>query len=259
MSGTRSASPRAPVIDRGPGGPALLICGHGARAARVSVSPRLRARASAFGFAEQMACSLYAEPTLEQTLDRLGNRPVFLVPMLMSDGVTLEALRQRLAQREDVRRIVLCQALGAHSGLAARVGECARDKAVATGWSPPETALLLIGHGSRRDGASRRSLFRLGAEIQRRGIFAEVRQALLEEEPGVEAALRSVTCRQVVAIGCFIEAGRHALGDVPRLLAESPLPVIYEGPIGMAPWVEDLILELVVAGRTRLSRRSAVS
>jgi hypothetical protein len=33
----------------------------------------------AFGFAEQMACSLYAEPTLEQALDRLRNRPVFLV------------------------------------------------------------------------------------------------------------------------------------------------------------------------------------
>ena len=259
MSGTRSTSPRAPVIDRGPDGPALLICSHGARAARVDVSPRLRARALAFGFAEQMACSLYAEPTLEQALDRLRNRPVFLVPMLMSDGVTLEALRQRLAQREDARRVVLCHALGAHSGLAARVAECARDKAVTTGWSPRETALLLIAHGSRRDGASRRSLFRLGAEVQRRGTFAEVRQALLEEEPGVEAALKSVSRRQVVAIGCFAEAGRHALGDVPRLLAGSPLPVIYEGPIGMAPWVEDLILDLAVAGRTGLSRQSAVS
>ncbi len=259
MSGTRSASPRVPVIDRGPDGPALLICSHGARAARVDVSPRLRARARAFGFAEQAACSLYAEPALEQALDRLAARPVFVVPLLMSEGVTLEALRQRLAQRDDGQNLVLCQVLGAHSDLAARIGADARDQALAAGWSPRETALLLIGHGSRRDGASRRSLFRLGAEIQRRGAFGEVRQALLEEEPGIEAALESLTCRRVVAVGCFAEAGRHALGDVPRLLAESPLPVIYDGPIGTAPWIDDLILDLAIDGRAGLSRRSAVS
>jgi sirohydrochlorin cobaltochelatase len=223
------------------------------------LSPRLRDQARALGFTEQAACSLYADPTLEQALDGLSLRPVYLVPFLMSQGVTLAALRRRLAHRDDARSIVLCPVLGSHPDLPQRIVESAVGKATAAGWSPPETALLLIGHGSRRDEASRRGLFGLGAEIRRGNAFGEVRQALLEEEPGVAEALASVACRQVVAVGCFAEQGRHAVDDVPGLLAASSLPVVYDGPIGTAPWIDRLVLDLAVAGRAGLSPISAVS
>jgi sirohydrochlorin cobaltochelatase len=223
------------------------------------LSPRLRDQARGSGFTEQAACSLYAEPTLERALDRLSARPVFLVPLLMSDGVTLAALRQRLEQRDDAGDVILCPVLGSHPNLPQRIAESALAKAKAAGWSPQKTALLLIGHGSRRDEASRRGLFGLGAEIRSGDAFGEVRQALLEEEPGVADALATVACRQVIAVGCFAEEGRHAVGDVPQLLAASPLPVVYDGPIGTAPWIDRLVLDLAVARRAGLSPLSAVS
>ena len=149
-------------------------------------------------------------------------RPVFLVPLLMSEGVTLKALRRRLEHRGDAQDVVLCPVLGSHPDLPRCIAEHALGKAAAAGWSPQETALLLIGHGSRRDEASRRGLFRLGAEIRCGNAFGEVRQALLEEEPGVAEALATVACRQVVAVGCFAEEGRHAVGDVPRNAGREP-------------------------------------
>lgn len=259
MSGTRSAFPRAPVISQDLKGAALLVCSHGAGSAPARTHDGLRHQARALGFTEQAACSLYADPTLEKVLDHLSVRPVFLVPLLMSEGVTLKALRRRLEHRGDAQDVVLCPVLGSHPDLPQRIAESALGKAAAAGWSPQETALLLIGHGSRRDEASRRGLFRLGAEIRCGNAFGEVRQALLEEEPGVAEALATVACRQVVAVGCFAEEGRHAVGDVPRMLAASPLPVVYDGPIGTAPWIDRLVVDLAVARRAGLSSLSAVS
>jgi hypothetical protein len=43
------------------------------------------------------------------------------------------------------------------------------------------------------------------------------------------------------------------------MLAASPLPVVYDGPIGTAPWIDRLGVALAVARRAGLSSLSAVS
>ena len=253
MSGTRSAFPRAPVTDPRLSGAALLTCSHGWRSGRAGLSLRARALAQRAGFAQAAACSLYGEPSLEEALAAITADPVMLVPLFMCEGVTLNALRQRTNALTGNKRVVLCPILGSHPDLAGRVAADAGDEAAARGWAPRETALLLIGHGSKRHAASGEAVGALARSIDRLGQFDEVAQAFLEQSPSIAEALAALRCRQAVAVGCFTEWGRHAGHDVPQALAGAQLPTAYAGPLGTADWIVHLVIDQAQRGAGHLT------
>ena len=209
---------------------------------------RVLSSALAGGFAEAAGCSLYGKPNLEAALSRLKARPVFLVPTLMAAGTTFAALRERVAALADAATVRLCPPLGEHPALAERIATAAGEVTAKEGWLHAETALLLIGHGSRINKASRRAMQRLRRAVETSGVFIEVKTAFLSEEPGIETALATLESQQVVAVGCFAAAGRHAAKDVPALLATSDKPMIYTGAIGEASWIDTLLLEQAQRG-----------
>ena len=89
---------------------------------------------------------------------------------------------------------------------------------------------------------------RLAAEIGALELFGDTTAAFLEEEPTVQEAVRACPTEQVLAIGCFTEAGKHATRDVPRGLRESGRAAAYSGPIGACGWIDALVLDQAMAG-----------
>ena len=118
-----------------------------------------------------------------------------------------------------------------------------------------ETGLVLVGHGSRRNRASKDSAERLAAEIGALELFSGASAAFLEDTPAVEEAVRDNPARRVLAVGCFTESGRHATLDVPRRLRASGRAAAYSGPIGACDWIDSLVLDQARDGLRRLAER----
>jgi sirohydrochlorin cobaltochelatase len=246
MSGTRSTSTREPATEAPPERAALVVCSYGG--STCAVHDRVRALGRSSGFSEAAAATLYGAPRIEEVVTSLRGSPIFVVPLFMAAGVTYAALTHRLAELRCSDRIVLCPELGCHPGLAGRLAAHAVCELGRVGWHPEETGLVLIGHGSRRNAASENSTERLAEEIRRLALFADASAAFLEVHPTIPEAVRSSPARRVLAVGCFVEAGRHATRDVPISLTQSGRTAIYCGPIGQCDWIASMVLDQAMAG-----------
>jgi sirohydrochlorin cobaltochelatase len=249
MSGTKSASTRAPATEACLEGAALVVCSYGS--GDCALHRRLRALGRTSGFSETAAATLFGARRIEEVVAALHGSPIFVVPLFMARGTTYGALKDRLSDVHCSDRIVLCPELGSHPGLARRVAAHAGGELKKLGWRPEGTGLVLVGHGSPRNKASQQSTERLAAEIERLALFADTSAAFLEEQPSVQDAVRASPARRVLAIGCFAEAGRHATRDVPQRLTQSGRPTAYSGPIGACDWIESLVLDQAMEGLRR--------
>lgn len=244
---------REPVISGGLEGAALVVCSYGS--GTCAAHDRLLALRRKSGASEAVAATLFGAPRIEEVVLTLRASPIIVVPLFMTKGVTYRALQDRLSGLSCSDRIVLSPELGSHPELAGRLAVHAGRELQKLGWRPQDTGLLLVGHGSRRNPASHRSTARLAAEIDRLELFADTSAAFLEEQPTIHEAVRANPMAQVLAIGCFAEAGRHAIRDVPRSLRQSGRSTAYSGPIGTCDWIEPLVLDQAMEGL----RRSASS
>lgn len=227
-------------------GAALVVCSYGSGAS--VAHDRLRTLAQTSGAVETAAATLFGSPRIEDVVADLRASPIVVVPLFMTRGVTFGVLEDRLANLTSCDRIVLCPELGGHPDLAGHLAAHAGRELRGLGWCPRETSLLLIGHGSRRNGASQRSTERLADEIARRNLFADTAAAFLEQQPTIQEALATSAAERVLAVGCFAEAGRHATRDVPRRLSQCGRTTAYSGPIGACEWVESLVLDQAMEG-----------
>jgi sirohydrochlorin cobaltochelatase len=255
MSGTRSTSTRAPATDRRLAGAALVVCSYGSGGC--AIARRLDALGRDLGVGQTAAATLFGTPRIETIAASLGGSPIVVVPLFMAQGVTYGTLKERLSGLHCRDRIVLCPELGGHPGLARRLAAHAGREAARLGWDPMETGLLLVGHGSRRNEASKKATERLAAEVRALVLFADASAGFLEEAPTVEEAVQTSRARQVLAVGCFTESGRHATQDVPARLRRSGRSVAYSGPIGAYDWIDTLVLDQARHGLRRFAEREA--
>lgn len=255
MSGTRSASMRAPATDRRLAGAALVVCSYGSGGC--AIAQRLDALGRDLGVGKTAAATLFGTPRIENVAASLRDSPVVVVPLFMARGITFGTLRERLAGLSCRDRIVLCPELGGHPGLARRLAAHAGREAESLGWDPMETGLVLVGHGSRRNEASRNATERLAEEIRALTLFADTSIGFLEEIPTVEEAVWMSRAGRMLAVGCFTESGRHATQDVPARLRQSGRVVAYSGPIGAYDWIDSLVLDQARHGLRRFARQNA--
>ncbi len=109
---------------------------------------------------------------------------------------------------------------------------------------------LLIAHGSP-DPRHAATMSRLVKEVGRRGVRCEV--AYLEHNsPSVEewlsARSRAPAGDEPIAVtGLLLAPGYHAQVDVPQLLAKAsqPLTIDDRGPLGLGPWLNPTLDDLV--------------
>ncbi len=85
-----------------------------------------------------------------------------------------------------------------------------------------DVALVLLGHGSTQNEDSAAPVYQHAAELRRRGIFAEVREAFWKQEPQVKQVLAALSAPRVFIVPIFISEGYFSAEVIPRELGFTP-------------------------------------
>lgn len=86
----------------------------------------------------------------------------------------------------------------------------------------PDAALVLLGHGSTKNAGSSAAVYQHAAELRRRGIFAEVREAFWKQEPNAGEVLDSLASPRAFIVPLFISEGYFSSEVIPRSLGFAP-------------------------------------
>jgi sirohydrochlorin cobaltochelatase len=113
----------------------------------------------------------------------------------------------------------------------------------------PNSALLIVGHGSTENPDSSTPYFDHAAEIRRRGLFAEVHCCFWKEEPSMREAIYLIDSDEVYVVPDFISEGYFTQEIIPRELGLSGPTTEVRGktfhyclPVGVHPSMTQLIL-----------------
>ncbi|HEX6141692.1 MAG TPA: CbiX/SirB N-terminal domain-containing protein [Geminicoccaceae bacterium] len=183
-------------------------------------------------------------PDLVDVVRGAAPGPVLVAPLLMAEAYTLRAMTRRLDDGAG-RPFRIAPVLGTHPRFAGLIVREGLAGCAARGWRPGGTALLLVGHGTRRDPNSGATARRHAESVRASGRFAEVAVGFLDEAPAVPDALAGLQADRCVAVGLFLDRGEHGEEDVPALLEAGAKAAVYSGPIGIDPLVPDLVLDLL--------------
>jgi sirohydrochlorin cobaltochelatase len=99
-----------------------------------------------------------------------------------------------------------------------------------------EAALVVLGHGTTQNDGSATPVYQHAAELRRRKIFAEVREAFWKQEPQIKKVLPEISASRVFIVPLFISEGYFSDEVIPRELGFGELstfnPVKGRGPHG---------------------------
>lgn len=234
--------------DRGDGwaDAALLLVGHGSSripASRTTTERLAREVAAQGRFAEVRACFWKEDPMV--ALDLVAARRVFVVPNFAGDGIfTRELIPKRLGLSGlrtclDGREVIYTAPVGCHPGIAGLLKRRALVHCRSHGIAPAKTAILVIGHGSRRPGMVSTTPAEVAARLAADAVFAEVRVAYIEQDPAVGDWPALVSAPVVLAQPLLVSEGMHASEDLPPVFG---LTTPTGGPVqvaGRTVWLMD--------------------
>lgn len=81
-----------------------------------------------------------------------------------------------------------------------------------------DAALVLLGHGTTQNEDSATPVYLHSAELRRRKMFSEVREAFWKQDPQVKQVLATVSARRVFIVPLFISEGYFSREVIPREL-----------------------------------------
>ena len=81
-----------------------------------------------------------------------------------------------------------------------------------------DAVLVVLGHGTEQNADSAAPVYQHAAELRRRKIFAEVREAFWKQEPQINEVLTGVSAPRVFIAPLFISEGYFASDVIPREL-----------------------------------------
>ena len=116
---------------------------------------------------------------------------------------------------------------------------------------------MLVGHGTTQNPDSAAPVLQHAAELRRRRVFAEVREAFWKQEPQVEGVLASLACPRVFIAPLFISEGffceqviprelgfvRNANNELARARRRGNSTWLYCRPVGTHPSMTNVLLE----------------
>jgi sirohydrochlorin cobaltochelatase len=84
-----------------------------------------------------------------------------------------------------------------------------------------DAALVVLGHGTTQNENSAAPVYQHAAELRRRKIFAEVREAFWKQEPQIKTVLGELTAPRVFIVPLFISEGYFSTDVIPNELGFS--------------------------------------
>lgn len=254
---------------------ALVIVGHGSTTNPDSSAPTFLhveelLRRGHFG---EVYCAFWKEePSLRQVLHMIDRDEIYVVPNFISEGYFTRAVIPRElgltgpVTRCGAKTVKYCQPAGSHSRMTELLLHRAAD--VAPGVPPDETSLFIVAHGTDLNENSAAAAKREVEHIRARGIYAQVMNAYMEEEPLIARWSELAMAKNVVVVPFFIADGLHSYQDIPVLLGIEQEPgaaaserevfrhnpftvrgrrLFYASAIGTEPLFAEVILDQVAA------------
>ena len=113
-----------------------------------------------------------------------------------------------------------------------------------------DATLVLLGHGTAQNPGSERPVFQQAAELRRRGLFRDVREAFWKQTPQIKTVLAEIKALRVFVVPLMISEGYFAGEVIPRELglgADSRLQtrdciLHYTKPVGTHERMTEVIL-----------------
>jgi len=87
-----------------------------------------------------------------------------------------------------------------------------------------DTTLVVLGHGTELNAGSAVPAVQHAAELRRRKIFAEVREAFWKQEPQVKTVLAEISAPRIFIVPLFISEGWFSTEIIPQELGFSSVP-----------------------------------
>jgi sirohydrochlorin cobaltochelatase len=254
---------------------ALVIVGHGSTVNPDSSAPTFDhaeeiARRRVFG---EVYCAFWKEePSLRQVLHMIDRDDIYVVPNFISEGYFTRTVIPRELEltgavtQRDRRTLKYCEPAGNHPHMTDLLLRRAAE--VAPGVPPQETTLYIVGHGTNLNDNSAVAAKREVQRIEERGLYAQVLNAYMEEEPLISKWDEYASQPNVVVVPFFVADGLHSYQDIPVLLgieqevgaAASQREIFRHNPhqlrgrtlyyasaIGTEPHFADIILDQVTA------------
>ena len=204
---------------------ALLLVGHGSTLNPDSSAPTwdLADEIERRGIFGEVHCAFWKEePSLRQVIHCIDRPNVYVVPNFISEGYFTQTVIPRelgISGPEAVqhgRSLKYCAPVGSHPRMTDLLLQ--RAAAVAPGVPPSSTSLFIVGHGTGLNDNSAVAAKREVERIQQLGIYAEVHNAYMEEEPLISKWDSISNQPNVVVVPFFIADGLHSYEDIPVLL-----------------------------------------
>ena len=104
---------------------------------------------------------------------------------------------------------------------------------------------MVLGHGTELNENSAAPVFQHAAELRRRKIFADVREAFWKQEPQIKKVLAEISAPRIFIAPLFISEGYFASEVIPREL----------GFVGKLNTLKTQNSELVLLPARRLARQ----
>ena len=208
-------------------GIALVLAGHGSH-----ISPhtagvvwnyvdRLRSR----GVADEVTACFWKEPpAFSQVIDTLLSPQVVVVPVFTAEGYfTQDVLPAEMGLDGKVterggKTITLSRPLGEHSGMARIVRNTVLETLEQYNLAPDDTAVAIIGHGTKRNPTSREATRRQAQHLRHWNGLSQVEDVYLDDDPIIASIYETTSAHNIIAVPFFLAAGSHVRIDLPREL-----------------------------------------
>lgn len=241
---------------------ALILAGHGSH-----ISPQTAGLVWAqvdalrgMGVADEVTAAFWKEvPSFHTVLNTITATDITVVPLFTAQGYFTQTvipgemgLSAPLTLR-DGRTIRYTRTLSEHPYLSHIVRQRVQMAVAEIGARPDQTAIAVIGHGTRRSPESRKATEAQAEQIRKLGIFPEVEAVYLDDSPEIGEIYNLTDAPTLIAVPYFLALGSHTTQDLPdRLGLErgqthgtvSGRQVHYTKPVGVEESLREVILEL---------------
>ena len=241
---------------------ALILAGHGSH-----VSPNTAGivwqyvdRLRSWAVADEItACFWKESPSFRQVFDTVTAKDIVIVPVFTAGGYfTRDVIPSEMGLAgkktvRDGRTIRLTPSIGEHPLMEDIVHNLLRETIDRHNLPGEDTAVAIIGHGTRRNANSRDATRHQAARLRERGLVSEVADVYLDDLPDIPSIYRHTSAKNIIALPYFLAPGSHVSIDVPRALGifgdDGPQlvqgrNVYYTDPIGTDERICPVILEL---------------
>lgn len=239
---------------------ALVLAGHGSH-----ISPNtagvvwgyvdeLRQR----GIADEITAAFWKEqPEFSQVLKTLTSDIVIVIPLFTATGYFSRQIipyEMRLAGKItqlNGRTIYYTQPIGEHPAIQQVVIQRVHDVIQQFALERHETAVAVIGHGTKRSKTTRDTVKTQVKRLERTELVNTVVDAYLDDDPDIPTIYERTSQPNIITVPFFLAVGSHTTMDVPDSLGitygEFPAQVnqrkvYYTQPIG----TEDVILDIII-------------